>query len=151
MFLARNEIDVHNARETIIRTGELADNIVRIGPFGVGLDGLLTWIPLVGLAYSLGAGAILIGSGLRARVSPSVLMAAVGILVLRSGVGEIPFVGQIAVDLARGHRWAAKLLAKAIDETLYLDGQGDTASQGRAEALAAIRAGKEHRRVVFLG
>lgn len=145
MFLAQNQIDVHNARATILRTGELADNLVGVGPFRVGLDGLLTWIPVVGLAYSLGAGAVLIGSGVRARVPNSVLAAALGILVLRSGIGEIPLVGQITVDLVRGHRWAARLLAKAIDDTLYVD-----RNDSRAEAATAIKS-KDRRRVVFLG
>jgi hypothetical protein len=150
VYLARNDIEVHNARAAIVRTGELADNLIRVGPFGIGLDGLLTWIPVVGLIYSLGAGAILIGSGVRARAPVSALAAALGILLLRSGVGEIPLAGQVAVDLVRGHRWAARLLAKAIDETLYLEGHGAASVQGR-DALGAIRSRGERRRVVFLG
>ena len=149
MFLARNEIEINNARAAIVRTGELSDSLVRFGRFGVGLDGLLTWIPVVGLLYSLGAGAVLLGSGVRARAPVSALVAATGILLLRSGVGEIPLVGQLAVDLVRGHRWAAKLLTKAIDETLYVEGRDAASPQGR-DALNAIRSGRERRRVVFL-
>jgi len=34
---------------------KLSDRAVGFGPFGVGLDGLLTWIPVVGTVYSVGA------------------------------------------------------------------------------------------------
>ncbi len=151
MVLARNAIEVWNARGAIQRIGKLTDNLVGIGPFGVGLDGLLTWIPIVGGLYSLGAGAALLGFGLRARVPLTVLIAVAAIVLARSGVGEVPLAGQIAVDLLRGHKWAADLLVKAIDRTLYLDGPSDPAGPAYAEALAAIRAGGEKQRVVFLG
>jgi hypothetical protein len=150
-ILARNAIEVHNARGAIERIGRLADNLVRVGPFGVGLDGLLTWIPVVGGLYSLGAGAALLGYGLRARVPATSLVQVLAIVLVRSGVGEVPLAGQIAVDLFRGHKWAADLLVRAIDQTLYVDGPNDPASPAYAEAAAQVRAGREKRRVVFLG
>jgi len=151
MVLARNAIEVHNARGAIQRIGKLTDNLIGFGPFGVGLDGVLTWIPVVGGVYSLGAGAALLGFGLRARVPLSALIEVAAIVLVRSGVGEVPLAGQIAVDLFRGHKWAADRLVKAIDRTLYLDGPNDPARPEYAEALAAIRTGDEKRRVVFLG
>jgi hypothetical protein len=151
MFLARNANQVRNARALIERIGKLADNLIGIGPFGIGLDGLLTWIPIAGLAYSVGAGLGLVGAGVRARV-PIVTLAQVLVIVLvRSGIGEAPLVGQVVVDLFRGHKWAAGLLVKAIDRTLYIEGPKDTARPEYAEALAAMRADREKRRVVFLG
>ena len=110
MLLAQTEIEVHNARAAIARVGKLADGIINFGPFGIGLDGMLTWIPVIGFIYSLGAGAMLLGAGVRARAPIPVLLAVLAIVFARSGIGEVPLIGQIAVDLFRGHRWAANLL-----------------------------------------
>jgi hypothetical protein len=151
MILARNSIEVHNARGAIERMGRLADSLIRVGPFGIGLDGLLTWIPLVGAGYSLGAGAVLLAAGVRARVPVATLAQVAAIVLVRSGVGEVPLAGQLAVDLFRGHKWAADLMVRAIDDTLYLDASNDPAGPAFAEAAAEVRSGRERRRVVFLG
>jgi hypothetical protein len=151
MIQARNAIEVHNARGAIARIGKLSDNLIGFGPFGIGLDGLLTWIPIVGGLYSLLAGAALLVAGVRARAPLLTLAEVAAIVLVRSGVGEAPLAGQIAVDLLRGHKWAADLLIKAIDQTLYLEGPHDPTRPDHAEAVAAIRAGREKRRVVFLG
>lgn len=148
-LLAHDVAQVHNARQSIARVGKLADSLVRFGPFGIGLDGLLTWIPFVGAAYSIGAGAALIGYGLRARVPVVSLAQVLAIVLARSGVGEVPLAGQIAVDLFRGHKWAADLLVKAIDQTLYVEGPKDAVSQ--ADANARLKADRQKRRIVFLG
>jgi hypothetical protein len=42
--------------ETIKR---LSDRLIGIGPFGIGFDGVLAWVPGAGLAYGLGAGGLL--------------------------------------------------------------------------------------------
>jgi hypothetical protein len=150
-FFAQDLFEVQDARHTITRIGKLADGLISFGPFGIGLDGLLTWIPFVGVAYSVGAGVSLLALGARARV-PLTVLAQVGAIVLaRSGVGEVPLAGQIAVDLFRGHKWAADLLTKAIDQTLYIEGPKDRGRPEYAEAVRAIREGREKRRIVFLG
>lgn len=151
MFRARNAIEVHNTRAAIERIGKMADNLIGVGPVGIGLDGLLTWIPVVGGLYSLGAGAALVAAGVRARAPLSILVQIAAIVLVRSGVGELPVAGQIAVDLFRGHKWAADLLVRAIDQTLYVDGPNDPADPAYAAAEAAVRSGREKRRVVFLG
>ena len=151
MILARNAIEVHNTRAAIERIGKLSDNLIGIGPVGIGLDGMLTWIPVVGGLYSLGAGAALVGAGIRARVPLTTLIQIAAIVLVRSGVGEAPLAGQIAVDLFRGHKWAADLLVRAIDQTLYVEAPNDPARPEYAEAEAAVRSGREKRRVVFLG
>lgn len=142
---------MHAARHSIERIGKLADGLVSFGPFGIGLDGLLTWIPFVGAAYSVGAGVALLALGARARV-PLTVLAQVGAIVLaRSGVGEVPLAGQIVVDLFRGHKWAADLLTRSIDQTLYIEGPKERDRPEYAEAVRAIREGREKRRIVFLG
>jgi hypothetical protein len=156
-FTARTPLDIQNRRAMIERIGRLSDNIVGIGPVSIGLDGILAWIPGLGQIYSLGAGGFLIFEGYRARVSPVVLVQVAAIILLRTAIDSgnfIPFVDiftSLIVDLFRGHRWAARLLTKAIDETLYLEGPPDPASPAYLDALARIRRGGDKRRVVFLG
>jgi hypothetical protein len=156
-FTARTPIDIHNRRAAIERIGRLSDNIIGFGPFGIGLDGMLAWVPVLGEIYSLAAGALLLIEGLRARVPPIVLIQVTWIVLVRTGVDVgniIPGVGIVSsliVDLFRGHKWAASLLTKAIDETLYLDGPADSTSQAYLDALARIRQDREKRRIVFMG
>jgi hypothetical protein len=144
-------MEVHEARQSIERIGKLADSIISFGPFGIGLDGLLTWIPIVGATYSIGAGLALVTLGARARVPASILAQVGAIVLARSGVGEVPLAGQIAVDLFRGHKWAANMMTKAIDQTLYIEGPKDRSRPEYIEAVKAIREGREKRRIVFLG
>lgn len=151
MIFARNAIEVHNARGAIERIGRLSDNLIGIGPVGVGLDGLLTWIPIVGAVYSLAAGAALVGLGVRAKAPITALLQVAAIVLVRSGVGEVPLAGQVVVDLFRGHKWAADLLVRAIDQTLYVEAPNDPAHPEFIETADAVRSGRERRRIVFLG
>jgi hypothetical protein len=151
MFKAKTEIDVHNGRAAIERIGKMSDNLVHVGPFGIGLDGILAWVPGVGEVYSLGAGAALMIEGYRARVSPSVLAQVAVVVSLRTLSNVFPLLGGVIVDLFRGHRWAAKTLLRAIDDTLYIEGEHSPDHPRYAETLGRIRTGEERRRVVFLG
>jgi hypothetical protein len=150
-LLARNQAEVRKARASIERIGKLADNLIGVGPVRIGLDGMLTWIPIVGAAYSLGAGAALIAAGVRARAPIGALAKVAAIVLARSGIGEAPIAGQIAVDLFRGHKWAADILTRAIDQTLYVEGAKDPTGPQYAAATATARMDHAKRRVVFLG
>jgi hypothetical protein len=151
MFKARTQIDVHNGRTSIERISKLSDNLIGIGPIGIGLDGILAWIPGVGELYSLGAGAALVAQGYRARVPASVLTQAALLVSARTLSNVFPVLGGVFVDLFRGHRMAARMLVRAIDETLYIEGGHSLDHPQYAETLARIRSGQERRRVVFLG
>uniref|UniRef100_UPI0025D84630 DUF4112 domain-containing protein n=1 Tax=uncultured Brevundimonas sp. TaxID=213418 RepID=UPI0025D84630 len=59
---------------------KLSDRAVGIGPFGIGLDGLLTWIPIVGTVYTVGAGGWLLTQAIRAKASPMTLLKMAGYL-----------------------------------------------------------------------
>ncbi|HLK23562.1 MAG TPA: DUF4112 domain-containing protein, partial [Caulobacteraceae bacterium] len=59
--------------------------------------------------------------------------------------------GGLFVDVFRGHRMAAKLLVRAIDDTVYIEGAPGRDHPDYAEVLSRIRSGQERRRVVFLG
>ena len=156
-FSARTPVDIQARRAMIDRIGRLSDNIIGIGPIGIGLDGILAWVPGLGEIYSVAAGAYLLLEGYRARVPVSVLIQVGAIIGLRTAVdfgNVIPILGvasSLIVDLFRGHRWAARLLTRAIDETLYLEGPWNPTSPAYLDALARIRRGGDKKRIVFLG
>ena len=156
-FTAQTPADIQQRRAMIERIGRLSDSLIRIGPWGIGLDGILAWVPGLGELYSVGAGGFLLLEGYRARVHPMVMVQAGAIIAARTFVdfgNVLPIVGigsSLIVDLFRGHRWAARMLAKAIDETIYLQGPPDPTSPAYLDALARIRRGGDKRRVVFLG
>jgi len=156
-FTARTPIDIQNRRAMIQRVGKLSDNIVGVGPIGIGLDGILAWVPVLGQIYSVAAGGFLLLEGYRARVSPAVLAQVAVIILVRTAIDSgnfIPVVGvatSLVVDLFRGHKWAANMLTKAIDETLYLEGPWNPTSPAYLDAMTRIRRGGQKRRVVFLG
>ena len=158
MEQARTHLEVNNLRAAIARIAGLSDNIVGFGPFGLGLDGILAWIPGAGALYSIGAGALLLALGWRARAPATALTQAVILLGVRSVLtlaGELVLPAivptELAVDLFRAHKWSADLMLKAIDGTLYIEGATDPSNPEYAQVLARIRAGEEQRRVVFLG
>jgi hypothetical protein len=153
MILARSHIDLHNIRNSIERTKKLSDNVIGIGPLGIGLDGLLTWIPGAGELYSLGAGLLLIYDGVRARAAPMVLLQMTAIIVIDTLAGAAKTLGKLADVLFTGHKWSADLLLNHMEDTIYFEGSRKDvkSSPEYKEILSRIRAGKEKRRVVFLG
>lgn len=74
MIFAKSHVELHNIRANVERVKKLSDNVVGVGPFGVGLDGLLTWIPGAGELYSLGAGGLIVLDAVRARAAPMVII-----------------------------------------------------------------------------
>jgi hypothetical protein len=148
---ARSHIDVHNRRASIERIGKLSDSILKLGPFGIGLDGILAWVPGVGQVYSLGAGLFLLMEGARARVPASAVLKVASIVLLRTGIDTGNFIpgvniaSGVLVDLFRGHKWAADILTKAIDATTYIEGPLNRAHPAYVEAR------RRGQRVVFLG
>jgi hypothetical protein len=163
MFLARSHIDIANLRSSIERVSKLSDNIVGFGRFGIGLDGILAWVPGVGTVYSLGAGTLLAIQGVRARVPLTALVQVVTLLTLRTlvtGTGEaasvltllpITIPAELAVDLFRAHKWSADILIKAIDDTIYVEGARHPSNPAYAEIQEQAGSGRLRRRTVFLG
>ena len=148
---ARTRAQVERARRTLQRVGDLSDNIVGFGPFGIGLDGVLAWIPVVGTIYSVGAGAVLLRAGWRAHASPARLAAAAAMMLARTAVGEVPILGDVVVDLVRGHRYAARLLQAEVERTLFIEASAPVAALDPALSAQVAAARRTGRRVVFLG
>ena len=153
MVLARSHLDLHNIRNSIDRTKKMSDGVIKIGPFGLGLDALLGFVPPLGSAYSAGAGLVLVIDGVRARAAPMVLAEMTLILAIDTLTPYIPKAGGILDALFTGHTWAADLLLRHMDETIYFEGSREQAqaSSEYRDLMARVRAGKEKRRVVFLG
>lgn len=153
MLLAKTHIELHNVRSSIERTKRVSDGLIKFGPFSLGLDGVLGFVPYAGPAYSAAAGLLLIADGVRARAALMVLMEMFVILAIDTAAPLLPKIGGITDALFAGHKWAADMLLKHMEETIYFEGnRADVAGSAEyRDLMARIRAGKEKRRVVFLG
>lgn len=133
----RTRSELRWIRDSVALVGRLSDSIVRLGPFSLGVDGVLSWIPAVGEIYSLGAGAFILIQGVRAGVSAPVLAAATFILGLRTFGDAVPFAGPLFADLFTAHRWAANMVVKAIDRRLAAPGAGPRGARWERWSVAA--------------
>ena len=105
-------------RDSVAVVGRLSDSLVRLGPFRLGIDGVLSWIPGLGEIYSAAAAAFILVQGVRAGVSPHILLLCAALMASRTVVSAIPLAGPAAADLFTAHRWSAKLVVRAIDAKL---------------------------------
>lgn len=115
--------------ETIKR---LSDRLIGVGPVGLGLDGVLAWVPGVGLAYGLGAGALLMVHAFHAKATPSTLARMAAYLAADNLSDTVPVLGWAVDTLFPGHLMAAKALQKDIE-----------VRHGLPEDVAAERAQKK--------
>jgi len=106
--------EAHRAWLTAERIKLLSDRLIGLGPFGVGIDGLLAFVPLVGGLYSLLAGIWLIGEGVRARANLWTLARMTFYVGFRTASAEVPLAGQAVDFFFRGHLMAAVALQKDI-------------------------------------
>ena len=143
--------DIEKIWSNVEGVKKLSDRAVGIGPFGVGLDGLLTFIPIAGLVYSVGAGGWLLVQASRAKASPATMARMLAYIGLDSATSEVPVIGDAIDFLFPGHLMAAKALQKDIQSTHWVeanerDAKASGAHEGHLEAMRA--AGR--RRVVYL-
>jgi hypothetical protein len=131
------EPDIHAIRRSVALIGRLSDGLVRVGPFHLGMDAALSWIPGVGEAYSAGAAAFLIVQGLRAGVPAPILVVAAAMMGGRTVISAVPIAGTAAADLLTAHRWSARLILAAIDRRIVAQGRAPAAARKRARAKAA--------------
>lgn len=95
---------------------QLSDRIIGIGPFGIGIDGVLAWVPAAGPIYSVGAGAFLLGQAMRANASGGTLLRMAGYLAADTATSSVPIVGWAVDTLFPGHMMAATALQKDIED-----------------------------------
>jgi hypothetical protein len=104
----------HRAWRNAERIKQLSDNLVRIGPWGIGLDGVLAWVPGAGTIYSLGTGGLLLYEGVQARASAWTLARMAAYMVVNSAMSDVPIVGWAMDTLFRGQLMAANALQKDV-------------------------------------
>ena len=105
----------HRAWRNAERIKRLSDKLVSIGPFGIGLDGVLAWVPGANLVYSVAAGGMLVAEGFAAGAAPLTLLKMGAYLVADSATSEVPIIGWAVDTLFQGHLMAAKALQKDIE------------------------------------
>jgi hypothetical protein len=105
----------HSAYRSAETLKKMSDRVIGFGPFGVGLDGLLTWIPGAGLLYSAGASIFLLWSAVRSGATFSTLAKMAGLLGVDMLLSDVPVVGDIADVLWQGHLMAATTMQKDIE------------------------------------
>ena len=154
----RSVADIEKIWSNVEGVKKLSDRVLGIGPFGIGLDGLLTWIPVVGSVYSLGASGWLLLQAVRARATPATLAQMFGYLGLDGVItltGEVPLLS-IAPDLLdvvfQGHLLAAKTLQKDIETTHWVEAnEREARASGTHEGhVADMRRNPKLRRIVYL-
>ena len=116
--MTRSDAELRSIRDGVKFVGRMSDSIIRIGPFSLGIDGVLSWFPIVGEFYSIAAGAFILVQGARAGVPALVLAQAALLLGLRTFGDAVPFAGPLFADLFTAHKWAAQMVVQAIDQRL---------------------------------
>ena len=150
--MARRSLrDIEKIWSNVEGVKKLSDRVIGIGPFGVGMDGLLTWVPGLGIVYSVIAGGWLFIQGVRAKSSPSTLLRMAGYLGLDAATSEVPLVGDVVDFLFQGHLMAAKALQKDIESTHWVEAneREARASGDHDNHVEAMRSQKK-RRIVYL-
>ncbi len=145
--MARTRADIDRIRRRVDRVKRLSDRVVGVGPFGVGLDGLMALIPVGGTAYSAGAAAYLFWYAIRAKAPPKVLARMAGYLLIDTASSGVWGVGQAVDFFFPGHLMAGKALLKHIDAGHYVeDSEARAKLSGQHEGhLAEMRAAGKKR------
>ncbi|WP_443750511.1 DUF4112 domain-containing protein [Asticcacaulis solisilvae] len=157
-MLARSQEDIDRIHDTLTAVKRLSDGIIKIGPINVvGIDGILSWIPIAGAPinaiYSVLSGLFILLQGVRARCDAGTLFISAIVLMMDSGIsafdGIVPVIpaGSIADTLFQGQLYACHMIQKTIEKTLYVE-RGEAS---HAENLAEMRATKGKKRLVYLG
>lgn len=105
----------HRAWRSAERIKLLSDKLVSLGPFGLGLDGVLAWVPGANLLYSVGAGGLLIYEAVGAGAKATTVARMAVYLIADSATSELPIIGWAIDTLFPGHLMAARALQKDIE------------------------------------
>ena len=105
----------HRAWRNAERIKRLSDRLIGFGPFGLGLDGVLAWVPGANLIYTVGAGGLLMVEAVKAQASGFTLARMAAYLIADSATSEVPILGWALDTLFPGHLLAARALQKDIE------------------------------------
>jgi len=141
--MIKSHADLRSIRDSVALAGRLSDSLVRIGPFSLGIDGVLSWVPGLGDLYSTLAGGFIVVQGARAGVPAPVLGGAALLIAVRTIVGAVPIAGSAFADFFTAHKWAAAMIVRSIDEQLAASRQaasGSLTPEPMRPAPGAVRA-----------
>lgn len=151
--MARRSVgDIEKIWSSVEGIKKLSDRVIGIGPVGFGLDALLTWVPVVGTTYTVGAAGWLLYLAHRARASPATIARMVGYLAFDTVTGAVPLVGDAVDTFFPGHLLAARALQKEIESTHWVEAD-ETASRAAGDHdrhLETVRLHPRLKRVVYL-
>ncbi|HEY1415857.1 MAG TPA: DUF4112 domain-containing protein [Caulobacteraceae bacterium] len=105
-------------RGSVELVGRLTDGLLRIGPFRLGAEAALDWIPGVGEIYGSAAAIFLLVQGVRAQVPMRTLIGCAGLMFGRTLIAALPVAGPLAADALALHGLSARLIIRAIDRRL---------------------------------
>ena len=105
----------HLAWRRADRIRNLSDRVIGVGPWGLGIDGVLAWVPVAGTLYSVGAAGILLNEAYQAGASRRTMIRMAAYLGLDSVSSGVPLVGWAIDTLFTGHAFAARALQKDIE------------------------------------
>lgn len=105
----------HTAWRRAERIRKLSDNLIGIGPWGLGIDGVLAWVPVAGTVYSVGAAGLLLLEAIQAGASRATLLKMAAYLGVDSLSSGVPVLGWAVDTLFTGHAFAARALQKDIE------------------------------------
>lgn len=151
--MARRSIrDIENIWSNVEGVKKLSDRVIGIGPFGMGLDAMLTWVPVVGTAYTVGTGGWLMLQAVRAKVTPATLARMGAYMAIDTATGTVPIAGDIVDTFFPGQLMAARALQKHIESTHWVE---DTEANARATGdhemhEARVQNDKTLKRIVYL-
>jgi hypothetical protein len=163
-MFARSLKEVEQVWTTVDGVRKVSDRIVGLGPFGIGLDGIIAMLASTGVGaapgvvldelYTWGAGGFLLWQALRVRASSWTVTRMVGYLLLDTlagGLSAIPLVGGLVDLLFQGHLYAARALQKDIERTHWVEsGWREARASGELNRHYVEAKAQRKRRVVFL-
>ncbi|MBC6983692.1 DUF4112 domain-containing protein [Caulobacter sp. 17J80-11] len=159
---ARSLSEVEQSWSAVDGVRKVSDRVIGLGPFGIGLDGLIAMTTASGVAapvgvaastvYTWGAGLFLVYHAIRAHASAWTLIRVAIYLLLDTVMGAVPFLSAILDVFFQGHLYASRAIQKEIERTHWVgESLAGARAGGRVEQhLADMRANRK-KRVVFLG
>lgn len=148
---ARTRAEIEQIWSHVDSIKKLSDRVIGVGPFGLGLDALLTWVPVVSPLYSAGVGIYLVGQALRARASAATVLRMATYLVADTATDVVPIAGSVVDMVFPAHMMAANALQKDIETTHWVEGRSaDARASGAHEHHRAQARDNGLRRVVYL-
>ena len=151
--MARRSIrDIENIWSNVEGVKKLSDRVIGIGPFGMGLDAMLTWVPVVGTAYTVGTGGWLMLQAVRAKATSATLARMGAYMAIDTATGTVPIAGDIVDTFFPGQLMAARALQKHIESTHWVE---DTEANARATGdhemhEARVQNDKTLKRIIYL-